>query len=176
MPRAGIALGSNLGDRIAHIRAAIACLSGIATPGEPILIAPIYQTEPRFCPPGSPDFHNTVIEIDFRGGPAALLEKTQEIELKLGRVRGPERNAPRTIDVDLLYLGDTEFHDDSLVLPHPRIGERRFVLQPLADIRPELVLPGQKQTVAQCLADLKNDEPPLIPIETTLLSISHSNP
>jgi 2-amino-4-hydroxy-6-hydroxymethyldihydropteridine diphosphokinase len=85
MPRAGIALGSNLGDRLARLRAAVNHLREIATPGEPVLIAPIYQTAPRFCPPGSPDFYNTVIEIAFEGDPPGFLEKTRAIEEKLGR-------------------------------------------------------------------------------------------
>jgi 2-amino-4-hydroxy-6-hydroxymethyldihydropteridine diphosphokinase len=163
-PRAGIALGSNLGDRLGHLRAAIGCLREIAATGEPVLIAPVYQTEPRFCPPGSPDFHNTVIEIGFDGGALELLEKTQAIEQKLGRVRGPERNAPRTIDIDLLYLGDECIGEGALILPHPRIGERRFVLQPLADIRPDLVLPGAELTVSEMLEHLHPDGAPLVPV------------
>lgn len=161
MARAGIALGSNLGDRLANIRAAIGFLREIATPGQPFLCAPVYQTEPRFCPPDSPDFHNTVIEMDFAGSASGLLRQTQAAELKLGRVRGLERNAPRTIDIDLLYLGDGQLNDAALELPHPRIGERRFVLQPLADIRPDLVLPGRDRTIAEMLAALESDEAPL---------------
>ena len=160
MPRAGLALGSNLGDRLAHLRTAVACLRHIATPGEPVLLALVYQTEPRHCPPGSPDFHNSAIEIDFQGTPHELLEKTRAIELQLGRRRDAPRNAPRTIDIDLLYLGDARVHDDSLILPHPRIGERRFVLQPLADIRPDLVLPGQTLTIAGLLDHPAPGEPP----------------
>lgn len=154
MPRAGIALGSNLGDRHANLQAALDALRAIATPGEPVLAAPVYQTTPLFCPPGSPDFLNTVVEIAFNGTALELLEKTQAAEAALGRVRGTERNAPRVIDVDLLYFGDEVIEYDALVLPHPRIGERRFVLQPLADIRPELVLPGQTRSVAEMLAGL----------------------
>jgi 2-amino-4-hydroxy-6-hydroxymethyldihydropteridine diphosphokinase len=161
MARAGIALGSNLGDRLANIRAAIGFLREIATSGQPFLCAPVYQTEPRFCPPGSPDFYNTVIEMDFAGSASGLLQQTQAAELKLGRVRGTERNAPRTIDIDLLYLGDGQLNDAALDLPHPRIGERRFVLQPLADIRPDLVLPGQSRTIGEMLAALESDEAPL---------------
>lgn len=161
MPRAGIALGSNLGDRLKHLSEAIESLRQIATPGEPVLIAPVYQTEPRFCPPGSPDFYNTVIEIGFEGGAHELLAKTQALEILLGRVRSEERNAPRTIDIDLLYLGDEQVIDGELILPHPRIGERRFVLQPLADIRPDLRLPGQTRDIRGLLADLDSDEAPL---------------
>ena len=162
MPRAGIALGSNVGDRLANLRAAASHLREIATPGEPVLTAPIYQTEPRHCPPGSPDFHNSVIEIGFAGDPHALLEKTRAIETRLGRVRHAARNAPRVIDLDLLYLGDMCCADGELVLPHPRVAERRFVLQPLADIRPDLLLPGQSLTIAGLLEILASDEPPAV--------------
>ena len=164
MPRAGIALGSNLGDRISNIHTALEALRRIASPGEPVLAAPVYQTAPRLCPPGSPDFLNTVVEIGFNGGPLELLALTRAIEQQLGRTRGAERNTPRTIDIDLLYLGDEILQDDELTLPHPRIGERRFVLQPLADIRPELVLPGQSRTVAGMLEGLAFDESSLIPV------------
>jgi 2-amino-4-hydroxy-6-hydroxymethyldihydropteridine diphosphokinase len=164
MPRAGIALGSNLGDRMGHLRAALDALRQIASPGEPVLTAPVYQTEPHFCQPGSPDFLNTVVEIGFNGSPLELLSRTRTFEKQLGRTRGAERNTPRTIDIDLLYLGDEILDDGELTLPHPRIGERRFVLQPLADIRPELVLPGQSRSVAEMLAGLKEDESPLIPV------------
>jgi 2-amino-4-hydroxy-6-hydroxymethyldihydropteridine diphosphokinase len=161
MPRAGIALGSNLGDRHAHLRAALAELMAMATPGTPVLTAPIYQTEPRGCPPGSPDFYNTVIEIEFTGTAHELLDLTRAIEEKLGR-RGSERNAPRLIDIDLLYHGDVCCSDETLVLPHPRLGERRFVLQPLAAIRPDLVLPGQAHSIADRLRHLRSNEPALI--------------
>ncbi|MBC8127070.1 MAG: 2-amino-4-hydroxy-6-hydroxymethyldihydropteridine diphosphokinase [Gloeobacteraceae cyanobacterium ES-bin-144] len=161
MACAGIALGSNLGDRLAHLQNAITCLRNIATVGQPILIAPIYQTEPRFCPPGSPDFLNTVIEIQFHGSALDLLEKTQNIERNLGRAPNPERNAPRIIDIDLLYFGDECMHHESLILPHPRICERRFVLQPLADIRPHLILPGHSHTIAAALQTIITDEAPL---------------
>lgn len=153
MPRAGIALGSNLGDSLAHLHAAIARLREIAATGEPVLVAPVYQTPPLDCPPGSPDFLNTVVEIGFEGSGHQLLELTRAIEQQLGRVRGPEHNAPRTIDLDLLYLGDAQINDDALVLPHPRIFARRFVLQPLADIRPELVLPGSTRSISEALRD-----------------------
>lgn len=162
MSRAGIALGSNLGDRLAHLHAARALLLEIATPGEPFLQASNYQTEPLLCPPGSPLFYNSVVEIDFQGTPFDLLDLTQAIEKKLGRTGGHERNAPRIIDVDLLYFGDEFIDTESLELPHPRIGERRFVLQPLAEIRPELVLSGKNQSIATLLENLVSGEPPLV--------------
>lgn len=162
--RAGIALGSNLGDRLANLRAAIGELRGIAEPLEPFLQAPIYQTEPRFCPPGSPDFLNTVVEFGYRGSPMDLLHAAREIEARLGRTRSGLQNEPRVIDVDLLYLGDSIHQDSELEIPHPRIRERRFVLQPLADIRPELRLPGYGKSVSALLEGLGNEEAPLVPV------------
>lgn len=151
MVRVGIALGSNLGNREEHLEAAIAALREISTPGEPVLQAPFYETEPWLCPPESPPFLNTVIEIAHPGGALEFLETLLAIESSLGRVRGATRNAPRVIDMDLLYMGSEILTSEALALPHPRIAERRFVLQPLADIRPELVLPGQSRTVRELL-------------------------
>ncbi len=162
MARAGIALGTNLGDRLTNLRAALSCLHIIATHGEPVLTACIYQTAPCGCPPDSPDFFNTVVEIDYTGDAPALLMQTQRIEQILGRVPAAERNAPRLIDLDLLYLGDECLNNGDLVLPHPRIHERRFVLQPLADIRPELLLPGRDLTVLEMLHRLDSSDAPLV--------------
>lgn len=168
MLRAGIALGSNLGDRLANLREAYRQLKVLAIPGEECLTALIYQTEPKFCPPGSPDFLNTVVEIVFEGSAMDLLKAGRVIEKSMGRERGAERNAPRVIDIDLLYFGDEQWATEELELPHPRIGERRFVLEPLADIRPELVLPGELETVAELLAMLPYDEAPLVAIDEGL--------
>ena len=162
MPRVGIALGSNLGDRSANLEAARDRLRKIASPGESFLSASTYQTEPLLCPPGSPFFYNSVVEISWEGDPFALLELTQSIEKYLGRSGSPERNAPRVIDVDLLYFGDQIIDTEALVLPHPRLGERRFVLQPLAEIRPGLVLPGHIHSIATLLKQLASEEPPLV--------------
>ena len=159
MPRVGIALGSNLGDRRANLQAARERLREIATPGEPFLPAPIYQTEPRLCPPGSPVFTTPWWKSHWEGDPFALLELTQSIEKELGRTGSPERNAPRVIDVDLLYFGDHIIDTESLFLPHPRLCERRFVLQPLAGIRPGLILPGHLHDIATLLEHLATDEP-----------------
>ena len=168
MPRVGIALGSNLGDRLSHLRQALECLREIAVPGEALLCAPIYQTEPRFCPSGSPDFFNTVVEISYEGSAFELLDITQAIERNLGRLHPVERNAPRVIDLDLLYFGNEIIASESLVLPHPRIAERRFVLQPLTAIRPELILPGEIHTVAEILEGIPSDEAPLVLVTSTL--------
>lgn len=154
MPRVGIALGSNLGDRLANLQAARAALRDIATPGSAFLQASTYQTEPLLCPPGSPHFYNSVVEISFGGSPSELLDITQKIEKTLGRLGVPERNAPRVIDIDLLYFGDQAIDTEELILPHPRISERRFVIEPLAEIRPELILPGQVRSVRDILIEM----------------------
>lgn len=156
--RVGIALGSNLGSRLANLQAARDLLKAIAIPNALFLQSPIYQTEPVACPPDSADFYNSVIEIAFYGGPFDLLDFTQAIEFKLGRTPQPLPNAPRVIDLDLLYFGDLQLHTGLLELPHPRLTSRRFVLQPLAMIRPELVLPGENLTIQQHLADLESTE------------------
>ncbi len=161
MARVGIALGSNLGDRLANLRAARARLVCLARPGGAFLQAPIYQTAPVHCPPDSPDFYNTVVEIEFDGTPDELLAQARQIEAALGRVGTAARNAPRVIDVDLLYFGAEEVATEALVLPHPRLALRRFVLQPLADIRPELRLPGDATSIAEHLRQLASDEPAL---------------
>jgi 2-amino-4-hydroxy-6-hydroxymethyldihydropteridine diphosphokinase len=159
MPRAGIALGSNLGQRLANLQAAVGLLQRIARPGAAVVRAPIYQTAPVHCPDASPDFYNTVVEISYDGTPGELLAHTQAIESQLGRTRSAARNAPRTIDIDLLYFGSQTHAAADLVLPHPRLTQRRFVLQPLADIRPDLVLPGHHLTIAAHLARLRSAEP-----------------
>lgn len=165
MPRVGISLGSNLGDRLANLQAAFVCLREISSANAPFLISSIYQTEPKFCPPGSPSFYNCVIECCFTGTAFELLEITRQIEKKIGRSPVSIRNAPRIIDLDLLYFGDDVIDTEVLVLPHPRLGERRFVLQPLSEIRPLLVLPGSKKNIQDLLDELPTEEPPLVRME-----------
>lgn len=158
LQRAGITLGANLGDPLAQLRAARDRLRGLS--GGDFRQAPLFRSQPVGCPPGSPDFLNTVVAFDFAGSPDELLTATRAIEGELGRVRG-EVNAPRTIDLDLLFLGDHRVETAELVLPHPRLALRRFVLEPLAALEPERLLPGQSQPVAELLATLASDEPPL---------------
>jgi 2-amino-4-hydroxy-6-hydroxymethyldihydropteridine diphosphokinase len=150
--RTGVGLGSNLGDRLANLRAAreaIVALDGI-TP--PVVVSPIYETEAVDCEPGAGNFLNAVIEFNYEGNPESLLARFMRIEKSLGRTREHSRNVSRTIDIDLLYCGKLEIDNEKLQLPHPRLHGRRFVLQPLADIRPELVLPGQTKTIGELLA------------------------
>lgn len=154
----GIALGSNLGDRAANIQHGIELLlarvPGIALSAK----APIYETEPVDCVPGTQAFLNTVIEIEAGCLPHELHTHLKAIESALGRPEQRERNSPRTLDLDLLYADDVVSNDPELILPHPRMHLRRFVLQPLADIRPDLILPGQTQSVAT-LSDLLTTNP-----------------
>jgi 2-amino-4-hydroxy-6-hydroxymethyldihydropteridine diphosphokinase len=156
--RVGIALGSNLGDRLRNLRAARDLVADIAVPGTPVLEAAIYETAPVGCPEGSPDFYNTVIEVSYEGTAEELLDRTQAFQHELGRPLEAPRNAPRVIDIDLLYFGDQRVVSDRLELPHPRLTQRRFVLQPLADIRPELRLPGDGKTVREHLEALGDEE------------------
>ena len=152
--RTGIALGSNLGDRLAHLRAGRDRLMSAAGVIGPALCSRIYETEPVGGEPGAAAFLNAVIEVDFCGQPIDLLDALQQIEAALGRPSKRPRNAPRTIDLDILYVGNLVPRNDEVVIPHPRLHQRRFVLTPLADIRPELILPGQQQSVAELLASL----------------------
>ena len=152
--RCGIALGSNLGDRIAHLRAACAAVRLLHAGSEPPLLSPIYETEPVDSAPDTPAYLNAVIEIECTRGALALLRALQQIEHREGRPEAHAYHAPRTLDLDLLYMGDATLESPVLTLPHPRLAERRFVLQPLADIRPGLILPGCTQPVAALLAVL----------------------
>ena len=154
--RCGIALGSNLGDRLAHLRQACSAVAGMHCAPQPPLVSPVYETEPVDCEPGDASYLNAVMEIEVTEPPLALLDALRQIEGTLGRP-GPDRrlrNAPRTIDLDLLYAGDLTLATAELTLPHPRLFSRRFVLQPLADLRPGLILPGRCETIAHSLSRL----------------------
>jgi 2-amino-4-hydroxy-6-hydroxymethyldihydropteridine diphosphokinase len=150
--RTGIALGSNLGDRLANLRRGRAAVRGIAT--GPELASRVYDTEPLGTGAGAEAFLNAVLEVEFDGQPLALLDALQGIEADMGRPSKRPRNAPRTLDLDILYLGNLALSNHEVVIPHPRLHQRRFVLAPLADIRPELVLPGQQRSIAELLAAL----------------------
>ncbi len=159
--RVALALGSNLGNRLANLQKARDMLRKLSPEGSTYLQAPIYQSEPVLCPDDSPDFLNTVIEINYIGTPHELLKQTQSIELHFGRDAIHELNAPRVIDIDILYFGNESLDEGNLILPHPRLTERRFVLHPLADICPDHVLPNDSTTIAEHLKHLDSDEPPL---------------
>ncbi len=152
--RTGVALGSNLGDRLASLRAARKAIVDLAGVKLPILVSQIYETEPVGCEPGASKFLNAVFEFDYEGDPTKLLEQLICIEESLGRKPDHARNVSRKIDIDLLYCGGLKIDNDALQLPHPRLHLRSFVLQPLADIRPDLVLPNQTKTVRELLGEL----------------------
>ena len=150
----GFALGSNLGDRWSHLRAARDFLAARHEGAGPPAVSPVYETDPVDCPPDSAPFLNAVMEIMTSLPPEDLLAASDTFELQLGRGAQRARNAPRPIDLDILYAGDRQIDATRLTVPHPRLTQRRFVLQPLADLRPDLVLPGQTRSIADLLAVL----------------------
>ncbi len=152
--RTAVALGSNLGDRLGNLRAARGQIVQLAEVQAPIVSSAIYETKPIDCEPEAAKFLNAVLEFDYRADPIHLLEELLCIEESLGRKRDHPKNVSRFIDIDLLYCGDREIDNERLRLPHPRMHLRRFVLQPLADIRPDLILPNQTRTVADLLGEL----------------------
>jgi 2-amino-4-hydroxy-6-hydroxymethyldihydropteridine diphosphokinase len=154
--RTAVALGSNLGNRLENLRAARKAIFNLANVKAPILSSAVYETEPVGCEPRAGKFLNAVVEFEYGGDPARLLEQVIQIEEALGRRRHHPQNISRTIDIDLLYCGERRINDERLQLPHPRLHLRQFVLRPLADIRPDLVLSGQTNTVSDLLADFKD--------------------
>ncbi len=153
-----VALGSNLGDSRQTVRDAMARLQELSE--KPILKSSLWQTRPVDCPPGSPIFVNAVAGLAPRKGETAdsLLKKLQQLETKFGRARGYVINEPRTLDLDLIAFGAETRISAQLILPHPRAPVRRFVLQPLSEIAPDLVLPQQRKSVAKLLAALPPGE------------------
>jgi dihydroneopterin aldolase / 2-amino-4-hydroxy-6-hydroxymethyldihydropteridine diphosphokinase len=132
MTRAYLALGTNLGDRRAYLRSAIDSLDGV------VAVSHVYETDPVDTPEGSGRYLNMVVAVETDLDPFALLARCQHAEHDAGRVRSV-RNAPRTLDIDVLLYGDVSVQSAELTIPHPRMWERRFVLAPLADVAPHLV-------------------------------------
>lgn len=153
-----IALGSNLGDSPRIIRDAMARLQQLSD--VPLLKSSLWQTTPVDCPPGSPAFVNAVVGLTSRAGetPESLITKLQALEKEFGRQAKKVLNEPRPLDLDLIAFGTEIRNSPTLVLPHPRAHQRRFVLQPLSEIAPQFVLPGQTKTVAELLGDFPPDE------------------
>ena len=156
--RCGVAVGSNQGDRLRNLREGVRLLLDSVPGARLTAVAPLYETAAVDCAPGTDPFYNSVIEIECRLEPHALREAAAVVECRLGRPRVRAQNAPRTLDLDLLYCGERVIDDEVLTLPHPMIAQRRFVLQPLADIRPDLVLSGQISTVRAMLDALPGGE------------------
>lgn len=149
--RVAVALGSNLGERLANLRNARKDIAGLSGALPPMRSSGIYETEPVGCEKGAAKFLNAAIEFGYAGEAVELLHKLAVIEKLLGRPAAHPKNISRTLDLDLLYYGDLEIETSDLQLPHPRITEREFVLRPLADIRPDLILPNQSEPVASLL-------------------------
>jgi 2-amino-4-hydroxy-6-hydroxymethyldihydropteridine diphosphokinase len=140
--RAVVSLGSNLGERISSLQSAIDSLAD--TPDVFVTaVSPVYETDPIDSPEWAEDFLNVVVLVDTTVEAHTLLDRTLAIEDALGRERGEEPNAPRTMDVDLIVVGDQVCADESLELPHPRAHERAFVLIPWLDVDPDATIPGK---------------------------------
>jgi 2-amino-4-hydroxy-6-hydroxymethyldihydropteridine diphosphokinase len=150
-----VALGSNLGDSARQVLEGVRALQNLSI--LPVRCSSLWQTAPVDCPPGSPLFVNAVVALWPAAGetPASFLEKTQRIEREFGRVPKRVLNEPRPLDLDLIAFGRVEMRTPTLVLPHPRAAERRFVLEPLAELDRDFVIPGKVVTVAAILAGLR---------------------
>jgi 2-amino-4-hydroxy-6-hydroxymethyldihydropteridine diphosphokinase len=147
--RVYVGVGSNLGDRWGRLSLAATQLR--ATPRVGVVAASrVYDATP--LGPPQPRYLNAVLELETDVHPVDLLDRLQEIEQAGGRVRGPERWGPRTLDLDVLLYGDAVVRVPRLVIPHPGLAVRRFVLAPLAELCPDRVVPGTGRTVAQLLA------------------------
>jgi 2-amino-4-hydroxy-6-hydroxymethyldihydropteridine diphosphokinase len=139
--RAVISIGSNLGERRNNLQGAVDTLAD--TPEVWVTgVSPVYETVPLDAPEGSKDFLNAIVLLDTTLAARTLLERALAVESAYGREREGEPNAPRTLDVDLIVVGDRRADEEDLVLPHPRAAERAFVLVPWLDLEPDAEIPG----------------------------------
>ena len=140
--RAVLALGSNLGERMASLQGAVNAIAD--TPEVWVTgVSPVYETEPVDCPPDAKNYLNAVVLIDTTLAATRLMDRALAIEDAFDRERSEVKNAPRTLDVDLIVVGDRRSDEESLRLPHPRATERAFVLRPWLDLDPEAEFPDQ---------------------------------
>ena len=156
--QAFIAFGGNLGDAKSNVREAMERLAVFSS--TPLLRSSLWRSTPVDCPPGSPDFINAVVALNPlpRFTPESLLAELQALERTLGRQPKKVLNEARPLDLDLIAWGGEVRDTPALALPHPRAHLRRFVLLPLSEIAPDLLLPGQTRTVVELLAGLRTDE------------------
>jgi 2-amino-4-hydroxy-6-hydroxymethyldihydropteridine diphosphokinase len=155
MNRIFLSLGSNLGDRGQNLKKGIGLLHQLA--GNPGAISSIYETEPWGCD-SDLNFYNQVIEMFTPLRPLALLDAIHEIEEMCGRERSALRYSPRTLDIDILFYGDSVIDFPELVVPHPYLQERQFVLVPLTEIAPRLMHPLLKKDMEQLLKACGDDK------------------
>jgi 2-amino-4-hydroxy-6-hydroxymethyldihydropteridine diphosphokinase len=148
-----LALGSNIDDRQQHIESAIGLLRENV---HDVTVAPLYETRPRYFA-DQHNFLNTVLRGYSELDPQALLQFTQAVQKEVGRVER-FRNGPREIDIDILFYDDVVYKDDALEIPHPRLQERDFVLQPFSDIDPDFCHPVLKKTIRALLAALPEEQ------------------
>jgi len=149
-----IALGSNLGDRERHLRAALEALRALRGVRD-VVASRVYETDP--VGPGEQEpYLNAVARVSTDLSPRDLLDRLLAIERSEDRERGPVRNAPRTLDLDLLLYGEREIDEPGLVVPHPRMAQRAFVLEPLCDLAPDLVIPGASAPVSALAAAVRD--------------------
>ncbi|MDD3119359.1 MAG: 2-amino-4-hydroxy-6-hydroxymethyldihydropteridine diphosphokinase [Victivallales bacterium] len=160
-----LALGGNLGDVAATFRQALTALSHSGLTG--LRCSSFHRTAPVDCTPGTPDFLNAVVVGSWSGTAAELHDATRALEEKFGRPAHHGHNTPRTLDIDLILFGDAIIRTPTLTVPHREAARRRFVLEPLAEIAPELVFPDLNQTVRELLDAL----PPTAPAESLITVI-----
>jgi 2-amino-4-hydroxy-6-hydroxymethyldihydropteridine diphosphokinase len=134
-----LGLGSNIGDRKAHLQAAIAALPRHRV--QVLACSSLYETEPVGLVLDQPEFLNACLRVETELGPETLLDACKQVERDVGRATGGPRHGPRAIDVDLLLLGDLQYRSERLTLPHAEVSLRRFVLVPLLELEPDLTLP-----------------------------------
>lgn len=156
--RAFVALGSNLGNSIATVSQTMQRLQVLSV--SPLQRSSLWQSTPVDCPTDSPLFINAVVAFEPMPAetPESLLAKLQALEKESGRQPKRALNEPRPLDLDLIAFGQESRRSATLVLPHPRAHQRRFVLAPLAEIAPNLVLPGQTKSVRALLEGLVSNE------------------
>ena len=143
--RTAFALGSNVGDRLDYLQAAVDTLTD-SSEIVPVAVSPVYESQPVGGPEDQRNFYNAVLVVDTTLSPRSLMERAQSTETAYGRTREVP-NGPRTLDIDVLAVGDVTADDDDLRVPHPRLAERAFVLVPWADVDPDFHVPGLGRVV-----------------------------
>jgi 2-amino-4-hydroxy-6-hydroxymethyldihydropteridine diphosphokinase len=150
-----LGLGSNVGERRAHLQAAVEALPAAAV--APLASSSVYDTDPVGDVPDQPSFLNACVSVQTELEPLALLDAVKRVERELGRDPGGVRHGPRAIDIDVLMLGELELHDERITLPHEQLLTRRFVLIPALELDFDCALPDGRR-LADALAALALDE------------------